>query len=61
MLLIFVLIYFPPEAQIMQKEMHNKSSIPPKLEELHQKKKDAIQENFLMNDVSMAFGLKQDH
>ena len=41
----------------MQKEMHDNKVPYPKVGKVTPKQKKAIQENFLMNDVSIAYGL----
>jgi len=47
-----------PEAQKIQKEMHDNDEAAPAVGKVSPKQKKAIQENFLMNDVSMALWTK---
>lgn len=47
-----------PEAQEIQKRMHDNNVPYPKVGKVTPKQKKAIQENFLMNDVSMALWTK---
>jgi hypothetical protein len=47
-----------PEAQKIQKEMHDNNEPAPAVGKVSPKQKKAIQENFLMNDVSMALWTK---
>ena len=47
-----------PEAQKIQKEMHDNDEPAPAVGKVSPKQKKAIQENFLMNDVSMALWTK---
>jgi hypothetical protein len=47
-----------PEAQKIQKEMHDSNEPVPAVGKVNTKQKKAIQENFLINDVSMALWTK---
>ena len=58
-MLISVLIFWGPEAQEIQKILMQNNKVPyPKVGKVTPKQKKAIQENFLMNDVSMALWTK---